>query len=164
MNREDFNVIANARGYQVYYKGPAIGGAGISNGAKIPTGRRANKQIHEYSRHGNIDIDNLLSGNGRPDMLEAIQQIDKDELIGQVAEWVDTHVIAELIVDHLQDQGDELSLENAKECWYAELEHLGARMATSEDWRMWKASQQKEATSEDSDIGRIAEIRRTATS
>ena len=59
--------------------------------------------------------------------------MDKEELIGKVADWVDTQVIAELIVGHLEDQGDELSLENAKTVWYQELEQLGARMATSED-------------------------------
>jgi len=55
--------------------------------------------------------------------------MDKEELIGKVADWVDTQVIAELIVGHLEDQGDELTLENAKAAWYSELEELGARMA-----------------------------------
>jgi len=55
--------------------------------------------------------------------------MDEDELIGKVADWVDTQVIAELIVGHLEDQGDELTLENAKTVWYLELEELGARMA-----------------------------------
>lgn len=55
--------------------------------------------------------------------------MDKDELIGKVADWVDTQVIAELIVQHLEDQGDELTLENAKTVWYLELEELGSRMA-----------------------------------
>ena len=55
--------------------------------------------------------------------------MDNEELIAKVAEWVDTQVIAELIVDHLENQGDELTLENAKTVWYAELEELGARMA-----------------------------------
>ena len=58
------------------------------------------------------------------------EQTDEDELIGKVAEWVDTQVIAELIVGHLEDQGDELTLENAKTVWYSELKELGARMAT----------------------------------
>ena len=56
--------------------------------------------------------------------------MDEDELIGKLADWVDTQVIAELIVQHLEDQGDELTLENAKAAWYSELEQLGARMAT----------------------------------
>jgi len=55
--------------------------------------------------------------------------MDNEELIAKVAEWVDTQVIAELIVQHLEDQGDELTLENAKTVWYLELEELGARMA-----------------------------------
>jgi len=128
LNREDFNVMAGSRGYQVQYKGTNIGGAGIADDAKGPRGSQAVKQLDENLRHGQIDIDNLLSGNGRPDMIEAIVQIDRDQLIAQVADWVDTQVIAELIVDHLRDQGDELTLENAKECWYAELQNLGARM------------------------------------
>jgi len=56
-------------------------------------------------------------------------EMDKEELIAKVAEWVDTQVIAELIVQHLEDQGDELTLENAKTVWYLELEELGSRMA-----------------------------------
>jgi menaquinone-dependent protoporphyrinogen IX oxidase len=55
--------------------------------------------------------------------------MDNEELIAKVAEWVDTQVIAELIVQHLEDQGDELTLENAKTVWYLELEELGAGMA-----------------------------------
>ena len=57
------------------------------------------------------------------------EQMDNEELIAKVAEWVDTQVIAELIVQHLEDQGDELTLENAKTVWYLELEELGSRMA-----------------------------------
>jgi hypothetical protein len=77
MERQDFNVSANSRGYQVQYKGQNIGGAGISREAKGPRGRGVWKQIQDYFRLGNIDIDVLLAGGGRQDMRTNIENIDK---------------------------------------------------------------------------------------
>lgn len=54
--------------------------------------------------------------------------MDRDTLIDQVADWIDTQVIAELIVRHLENFGDPLTLENAKSAWYFQLEELGARI------------------------------------
>jgi len=42
-----------------------------------------------------------------------------DELTG----WIDTDVIAELIVDELEEQGVQPTLENAKTVWLDILEH-----------------------------------------
>jgi sulfur transfer complex TusBCD TusB component (DsrH family) len=55
--------------------------------------------------------------------------MDKDTLIDQIADWLDTYVLAELIVDALEHNGHQPTLDNAKELWYIELEDLGARMA-----------------------------------
>lgn len=76
MNRMDFNVVANARGYQVQYKEQNIGGAGISSDAKAPRGRAAWKQTQDYLSYGNEDCRAILEGHGRKDMLEAIARID----------------------------------------------------------------------------------------
>jgi hypothetical protein len=76
MEGKDFNVIANSRGYQVQYKGHNIGGAGISGAAKGPTGRQANKQVQDYLKYGNMDIDAILAGHGRPDMVAEVNKID----------------------------------------------------------------------------------------
>jgi hypothetical protein len=79
MERKDFNVIANGRGYQVQYKGHNIGGAGISREAKGPRGGQVHAQIQDYLKDGRSDIDAILSGRGRPDMLKCISEIDKEE-------------------------------------------------------------------------------------
>jgi len=49
----------------------------------------------------------------------------KQQVIEQVADWIDTHVIAEMIVDHLEEQGEDITLERAKKVWLDSLENLG---------------------------------------
>lgn len=79
MDRKDFNVVANSRGYQVQYKGKNIGGAGIAGDAKGPTGRAASIQAQDYLRYGSRDIEAILAGHGRKDMLENISRIASDD-------------------------------------------------------------------------------------
>ena len=43
----------------------------------------------------------------------------KEELAG----WIDTDVIAELIIDELEDQGEKPTLKYAKNVWLDVLEH-----------------------------------------
>ncbi|HUS04438.1 MAG TPA: hypothetical protein VMY79_02820 [Dehalococcoidia bacterium] len=78
MDRKDFNVIANSRGHQVQYKGKNIGGAGIASDAKSPRGKAAWEQTQDNLEYGNMDIQAILSGNGRKDMLEVIARIDEE--------------------------------------------------------------------------------------
>lgn len=51
--------------------------------------------------------------------------MEREELIEKLADWVDTHVIAEMVLDHLKDTGEPLTLERAKEAWLQTLEYLG---------------------------------------
>jgi len=51
--------------------------------------------------------------------------MSREEVIEQIANWIDTHVIAEMIVDHLEEQDEAVTVERAKEVWYGTLEHLG---------------------------------------
>ena len=76
MDRKDFDVVANSRGYQVQYKGKNIGGAGIDADAKAPRGKAAWKQTEDNLKYGSMAIQDILAGNGRKDMLEAIASIE----------------------------------------------------------------------------------------
>jgi len=87
MDRKDFNVAANSRGYQIQYKAKNIGGAGIASDAKSPTGRGAWKQTQDNLKYGNMDIQAILSGKGRRGMLEAIARIDEGGKVKQIHKW-----------------------------------------------------------------------------
>lgn len=50
--------------------------------------------------------------------------LEREKLIEEISEWIDTAVIAEAIVDHLEEQGIEVTLSSAKNCWLSELEML----------------------------------------
>jgi len=50
----------------------------------------------------------------------------KEKVIGEVAAWIDTRVIAEMIAEHLKDEGDEVTVESCKDAWYGTLENLGS--------------------------------------
>ena len=43
-----------------------------------------------------------------------------------LAKWIDTYVLAELVMDALEEQGVEPTFEKGKEYWLRELEELGA--------------------------------------
>lgn len=51
--------------------------------------------------------------------------MSRQQVIEQVADWIDTHVIAEMIVDHLEEHGEDITVERAKEVWLNSLENLG---------------------------------------
>ena len=75
MKKEDFNVVANGRGYQVQYRGQNIGGAGISGEAKSPRGRAVWKQVQDYLSDGQADITAILNGTGQQRFLDEIARI-----------------------------------------------------------------------------------------
>lgn len=49
------------------------------------------------------------------------EQVQKDR-ITELADWIDTNVIAEAILDELQDQDIETTVENGKKVWLSVLE------------------------------------------
>jgi len=54
------------------------------------------------------------------------QRMKKEKVIDEVAAWIDTRVIAEMVADHLEDEGDEVTVESCKEAWLGTLENLGS--------------------------------------
>ena len=48
-----------------------------------------------------------------------------EKVIDEVADWIDTRVIAEMVAEHLKDEGDEVTVESCKEAWLGTLENLG---------------------------------------
>lgn len=52
------------RGYQVFYKGEFIHGAGITHDAKSPTGRAANNERDENYYHGLLEAERHYHANG----------------------------------------------------------------------------------------------------
>ena len=53
-------------------------------------------------------------------------RMKKEKVIEEVAAWIDTRVIAEMIAEHLEDEGDEVTVESCQEAWYGTLENLGS--------------------------------------
>jgi len=54
------------------------------------------------------------------------QRMKKEKVIDEVAAWIDTRVIAEMVADHLEDEGEEVTVESCKEAWLGTLENLGS--------------------------------------
>lgn len=50
----------------------------------------------------------------------------KEKVIDEVAAWIDTRVIAEMVADHLEQEGEEVTVESCKEAWLGTLENLGS--------------------------------------
>lgn len=74
INPQDVHYEYDTRGYMLYYKDQPLGGAGISKYAK---GCRSNLKLFKDSAE--IEKRNLLNGRGRPDMLEIIERINKED-------------------------------------------------------------------------------------
>ena len=55
-----------------------------------------------------------------------MKQANREQVVDEVSNWIDTTVIAEMVVSHLEDQGEEVTIENAKNCWLGTLENLGS--------------------------------------
>lgn len=51
--------------------------------------------------------------------------MDREQVIKEVADWIDTQVIAEMIVDHLEETNRPVTVQEAKEVWYSTLKNLG---------------------------------------
>lgn len=47
-----------------------------------------------------------------------------DYLRNQIALWIDPHAIADAIINHLGDHYDNITFEDAKDCWLFALERL----------------------------------------
>jgi len=83
----------------------------------------------EADKHiGKFDIEKALEEISEPvgDIRNLSGPTSKEKLIEQVAAWIDTHVIAEMIIEHLGEQGEGLTFEAATASWCQTLEHLGA--------------------------------------
>ena len=48
-----------------------------------------------------------------------------EEVIEAIMDWIDTAVIAEMIVEHLKDSGETPTVDRCKEVWLATLGNLG---------------------------------------
>lgn len=66
-----------------------------------------------------LDLPLLCQGKQQP-------RGKRENVIDDLARWVDTQVIAEMVVSHLESEGDEVTLENCKEAWLGTLENLGS--------------------------------------
>jgi len=51
--------------------------------------------------------------------------MDHEEVIEEIANWIDTRVIAEMIVEHLEENDRPITVQEAKEVWYGTLQNLG---------------------------------------
>lgn len=51
--------------------------------------------------------------------------MNHEEVIEEIANWIDTQVIAEMIVEHLEETDRPVTVQEAKEVWYGTLENLG---------------------------------------
>lgn len=49
-----------------------------------------------------------------------------EEVVDEVAAWIDTRAIAQMVAEHLQEAGDEVTVESCKEAWLGTLENLGS--------------------------------------
>jgi len=73
-----------------------------------------------------FDIDKALEEISEPigHVINLAKPTTKETLAIQVANWIDTYVIAEMIIAHLEEQGEELTFERAKMVWLNTLENL----------------------------------------
>lgn len=59
----------------------------------------------------------------------------REVVITQIAEWIDTTVIAEMIAEHLDGVGEEVTVERCKEVWLDTLENLGGGVGLAVEGR-----------------------------
>jgi len=51
--------------------------------------------------------------------------MDREQVIEEIADWIDTQVIAEMIVEHLEETERPVTVEEAQQVWYGTLQNLG---------------------------------------
>ena len=51
--------------------------------------------------------------------------MDREQVIKEVGDWIDRQVIAEMIVDHLEETDRPVTVEEAHQVWLLTLENLG---------------------------------------
>lgn len=49
-----------------------------------------------------------------------------EQVVDEVADWIDTRAIAQMVADHLQATGEEVTVESCKDAWLGTLENLGS--------------------------------------
>jgi len=80
----------------------------------------------EGDRHiGRLDVNNALEQMSSLDGNITPELDGRMNLLAELAAWIDTQVIAEMIIDHLEEQGGEITLERAKQVWLNTLQNLG---------------------------------------
>jgi hypothetical protein len=75
LKREDFNILANSRGYKIEYKGQNIGGAGIAREAPGPHGSDYLQHVKDYLNAGEKDVEQILAGEGPASMKMEVARI-----------------------------------------------------------------------------------------
>ena len=77
MNKKDFGYYADQYEYYLTYKGKRIGGAGVIGKPKQHW-RHARANVKDNGEHARREIDSLLIGKGRSDMIRVIGEIDNE--------------------------------------------------------------------------------------
>jgi len=49
----------------------------------------------------------------------------REKVIDEVANWIDTRVIAEMVAEHVEEIEEELTVQGCKDVWLGTLENLG---------------------------------------
>jgi len=50
----------------------------------------------------------------------------REKVIDEVAGWIDTQVIAEMVAEHVEEVDEELTVRGCKDVWLGTLENLGS--------------------------------------
>ena len=53
-------------------------------------------------------------------------RMKREKVIDEVADWIDTRAIAEMVADHVEEIEEELTVQGCKDVWLWELENLGS--------------------------------------
>lgn len=51
--------------------------------------------------------------------------MNREQIIEEIADWIDTNTIAEMIVEHLEETDRPVTVQEAKDVWLLTLENLG---------------------------------------
>jgi hypothetical protein len=51
--------------------------------------------------------------------------MEHEQVVKAIADWIDTQVIAEMIVEHLEENDYAVTLEEAQRVWLGTLQNLG---------------------------------------
>lgn len=65
-----------------------------------------------------------MHGNNPDQYTERQSGLEPDTLENRLADYIDTAVLAQCVVEEMSEQGVEMSFENAKRIWLSVLENL----------------------------------------